>query len=255
MAIIACPYCGKRISDRMEKCPHCSATLTKQELPEVAVKQHTNNPFLNRVLNIILSIIFVICLISIWNFWSTISIGRMIGAEGLAAFTYASNLFFMKVFPLLCVISGVLFFTLYTVLQQKPTVQFIISIITTLLLGLLGFILQNNAVTSEAVPSSIVDLTKSLSLAYGFTFPVVLGSLCIVCYGRALQKSLIMQLLGTVIFFLAVILLDIILVNMFLKGLQGFSIGNLTSAIFVLAFAILTSKEFQKLLAGSINLK
>lgn len=255
MAIIACPYCGKRISDRMEKCPHCSATLTKQEPPEMGVKQHTNNPFLNRVLNIILSIIFVICLISIWNFWSTIFIDRMFGGEGLAAFAYASNLFFMKISPLLLVISVVLFFTLYTLLQQKPAAQFMISIITTLLLGALGSILQNNAVTSEAVPSSIVELTKSLSLAYGFTFPVILGSLITVSCERTLQKSLIMQLIGSVLFSLAAFLLDIFFVTELQMGMQSFSIGNLVAAIIVLVFAILISKEFQKLLTGKINLK
>ena len=39
MAIVSCPYCGKRITDRMVKCPHCSADLVKQAEQSIVTKE------------------------------------------------------------------------------------------------------------------------------------------------------------------------------------------------------------------------
>jgi uncharacterized membrane protein YvbJ len=43
MAIIACPGCGKRISDRQSRCPHCDAvigelTMSKQEQDDLQAR-------------------------------------------------------------------------------------------------------------------------------------------------------------------------------------------------------------------------
>ena len=39
MAIIKCPTCGKQITDRMEKCPHCNATLIEKKHEEQITKE------------------------------------------------------------------------------------------------------------------------------------------------------------------------------------------------------------------------
>ena len=38
MAIIVCPNCGKKVTDRMEKCPHCHAILIEQTEQPIILK-------------------------------------------------------------------------------------------------------------------------------------------------------------------------------------------------------------------------
>lgn len=254
MAIIACPYCGKRISDRMEKCPHCSATLIKLKSQETVVAEYTGNFIAKSVLNIVSAIIFVFFAFFAWKYVATIYSGRFIGINSLLAISYADTNFSQNAL-LLFPISAALFLGISVLLKQKLNFQFIVSIIVTIILSLIGFKLQENSVLSGTIPAELLTYTESLSLAFGFTFPMLLGSLYLLCHKRSLQKSLIMQLIGVAIFFFASSLLDIYLVAVLGMGTQGFSKGNLISAIIVLVFAILTSKEFQKLLTGRINLK
>ena len=41
MALITCPQCGKQVSDKAKKCPHCMLDLTPHNAPQVVARKNT----------------------------------------------------------------------------------------------------------------------------------------------------------------------------------------------------------------------
>ena len=41
MALITCPQCGKQVSDKAKKCPHCMLDLTPHNAPQVVARENT----------------------------------------------------------------------------------------------------------------------------------------------------------------------------------------------------------------------
>ena len=96
-------------------------------------------------------------------------------------------------------------------------------------------------------PQCLMD-AKSLSLGFGFAFPMVLGGLSIASYNRTLKKALIMQGILAAIFIVLSVALDLLVIVVFRMGTQGLSIANLICAITVFGIALISNKEFQQLI-------
>jgi hypothetical protein len=113
---------------------------------------------------------------------------------------------------------------------------------------MIGFGVQNKEIMNGNVPPESLMYAKSLSLGFGFAFPMVLGGLSIASYNRTLKKALIMQGGLSVGFIVLSVVLDLLVIVVFRMGTQGLSIANLISAIAVFGFALFSNKEFQHLI-------
>ena len=247
MAIIKCPSCGKKITDRMEKCPHCNAMLIEKEQKQSITKESIKSSAKESVEGVALALIMTLAVEKVWKFFAMILSGRIIGSTALTAVFFADETFYTKSIVIL-IVGAVLFCTLSILFKQRSSTQFVGGIALTILFCVIGFVVQNTSIMNMNVPPEIIDYTRQLSLGFGFAFPMIFGSFSILSYERSLKKSLLVQLILGFVFIVYSVLVEIFLLLTLKMGMAGFSLGNLIISIVILGFVILTSKEFQMLI-------
>ncbi len=247
MAIIKCPTCGKQVTDRMEKCPHCNAILIDKKYEEPITKETIKSSAKASIIGVVFAFILTLVVEKVWSIITCIYAGRFMGMVAAEAVSYAEGVFFSENLKLL-IIGAVLFCVLSILFKQKSATQFVGGIILTLLFCVIGFVMQNNAIMTSNIPPDVIDYAKSLSLGFGFAFPMVLGCLSIASYERTMKKSLLMQVVLAVAFMVLSWVLGVLLLVVLRFGTNGLNLGNLIAAVIVLALAVLTNKGFQQLI-------
>lgn len=247
MAIIKCPTCGKQITDRMEKCPHCNAVLIEKKHEEPITKEVIKSSAKDSIIGVVVALVLTLVVEKVWSIIACIQAGKFMGMVALEAVSYAESVFFSKNFALL-IIGAVLFCVLSILFKQKSATQFIGGIILTILFCVIGFVMQSSAIMKSNVPGDVLPWAKSLSIGFGFAFPMVLGCLSISSYERTLKKSLLMQVLWGVVFIVSSVLIGTLFLVVLKFGTMGLALGNLASAIIILILAVLTNKGFQQVI-------
>lgn len=247
MAIIVCPNCGKKVTDRMENCPHCHAVLIEQTEQTTITKETIKASAKDSIVGVAIATILTIALVLIWSVVATIMAGKFMGNSGAIAVSSARSVFFSENLIIL-IVGAVLFCVLSVLFNKKSGTQFVIGIIITILFCMIGFGIQNKEIMNGNVPPECLMYAKSLSLGFGFAFPMILGSLSIASYNRTLKKALIMQGVLSVGFIVLSVILDVLVIAVFRMGTQGLSIANLIGAIAVFGFALFSNKDFQHLI-------
>lgn len=247
MAIIKCPTCGKQITDRMEKCPHCNAVLIEKKHVEPITKEVIKSSAKDSIIGVVVALVLTLVVEKVWSMIACIQAGKFMGMVALEAVSYAESVFFSKNFALL-IIGAVLFCVLSILFKQKSATQFIGGIILTILFCVIGFVMQSSAIMKSNVPEDVLPWAKSLSIGFGFAFPMVLGCLSISSYERTLKKSLLMQVLWGVVFIVSSVLIGTLFLVVLKFGTMGLALGNLASAIIILILAVLTNKGFQQVI-------
>lgn len=251
MAIIACPSCGKSITDRMKKCPHCgTALLTEKESPPLT-KEEIKTAAKDNLIGVLVAFILQFFVHNLWGRIFGISIASAFGYAALSAFSHANSMFSVIIFMLL-IIEAVWLCILPRIFKGKDAYQFTICLISVIVFGLFGYIVQRFGTLHTDIPPDVIDYGLSLDIGLGFAFPVLFGGLYLASYKRTVKKYLFLQAGLSVIFFVLSIVLGYLMVYSFGMGLNGISIANLVSAIVVLALAMLTNKEFQRLITPKI---
>ena len=251
MAIIYCPHCGKQITDRMEKCPHCQSVLLQQTVQETVIKEHKKTLIKGSIINGVSSVLLTSMVLLVWYFVTLIYIIQFMGDDAGVALDYAKDLFLSKVFFLLPVVALILGI-ISVLLNKKAIIQLVVGIVFTALFATIGYILQNSAVDRDIIngkiPPQIIMYVKSLALGYGFAFPMLLGSLSVAGFVRTIKHSLVIQALLTVVFVVLTFVLGILAVVVFALGTSGVSGANFVSAILIYIISVLFSKGFRQLI-------
>ena len=247
MAIIVCPNCGKKVTDRMAKCPHCHAVLIEQVEQPIITKETIKASAKDSIAGVAIATVITVALVLVWSVIATILAGNFMGNVGAMAVGGAKDVFLSENLIIL-IVGAVLFCVLSVLFNKKSGTQFVIGIIITLLFCMIGFGVQNKEIMNGNVPPESLKFAKTLSLGFGFAFPMVLGGLSITSYNRTLKKALLMQGILAAIFIVLSVVLDILLIAVFEMGTHGLSIANLISAIAVFGVALFSNKEFQQLI-------
>lgn len=247
MAIIKCPTCGKQITDRMEKCPHCNAILIEKKHEEPITKEVIKSSAKGSIVGVVVALVLTLVVEKVWSIIACIQAGKFMGMVAAGAVSYAESAFYSKNFALL-IVGAVLFCVLSILFKQKSATQFIGGIILTILFCVIGFVMQSSAIMNSNVPGDVLPWAKSLSLGFGFAFPMVLGCLSISSYEKTLKKSLLMQVLLGVVFIVSSVLIGTLLLVVLQFGTMGLALGNLAAAIIILILAVLTNKGFQQVI-------
>lgn len=247
MAIVKCPNCGKKITDRMEKCPHCNAILIEKKQEEPITKERIKSSAKDSIISVAIALVLTLVIEKVWSIITCIYAGNFMGMIAAEAVEYAEGAFYSKNLVLL-IVGALLFCGLSILFKQKSATQFVGGVILTVLFCVIGFIMQNNAIMNSNVPIDALAYAKSLSLGFGFAFPMVWGCLSISSYERTLKKSLLMQVVLGVVFTVSSLILGVLLLVVLKMGTNGLSLGNLAAAIIILILAVLTNKGFQELI-------
>ena len=136
MAIIKCPTCGKQITDRMEKCPHCNAILIEKKHEEPITKEVIKSSAKDSIVGVVVALVLTLVVEKVWSIIACIQAGKFMGMVAAEAVSYAERVFYSKNFALL-IVGAVLFCVLSILFKQKSATQFIGGIILTILLLIL----------------------------------------------------------------------------------------------------------------------
>lgn len=247
MAIIVCPNCGKKVTDRMENCPHCHAVLIERTEQPTITNETITASVKDSIVGVAIATVLTIALVLIWSVVATIMAGNFMGNSVAIAVSSARSVFFSK--NLITLFFGAVLFCILSVFfNKKSAAQFVIGIIITVLFCIIGFSIQYSAVMKGGISADIFVFTKTLSLGFGFAFPMLLGSLSISSYNRPLKKALIMQGVLAAVFIILSVILDVLMLAVLCMGTQGLSFANLIAAITVFGAALFANKGFQHLI-------
>lgn len=254
MAIIACPSCGKSITDRMKKCPHCGTALLTKKEPLPPTKEEVKTAVKDNLIGALMAAVLTLVLYWLWKQFEVISLVPLFGYIAMVAMACANTIFNVVIFALL-VIEIVWLCLLPRLVNQKY--QFFVYIISSVAFGVIGYIVQNFAFLHFSPllvngAAEVIAYGRPFSLGLGFAFPVLFESLYLASHKRTVKKALFMQVGLSVVFLVLAVVLGVLMITVFYTGINGISIANLISAIVVFMLAILTNKEFQRLITPKI---
>ena len=248
MAIIACPACGKKVTDRMVTCPHCQAVLIRQPESKPATREEIKASVKERIVGVSTTTVFTMIIARIWWFLASIYAGRLMGDVALAAIGCASVAFYISTFVLL-IIEALIFCVQPKFLADLKLSRILLTVIVSVLFVVLGRFAQHHATLLLTRNHDILAYTQSIDLAFGAAFPLLWSSLLIATYSRNFKKALGVQGILAAVFLVASTILEVLMIVALQLGAKGFSIANLVSAALALSIALFTSKEFQRFIA------
>lgn len=250
MAIIACPSCGKNITDRMKKCPHCGTALLTEKEPLPLTKEEVKTAAKDNLIGVLMATVLTLVVYWLWSHFASISLGKFYGEIAMVAMACANTIFNVVIFALL-VIEIVWLCLLPRLVNQ--TYQFFVYIISSVSFGVIGYIVQNFAFLHFSPllvngAAEVIEYGRYYSLGLGFAFPVLFGSLYLASHKRTVKKALFLQVGLSVGFLVLSVVLGLLMTVVFYMGIHGISMANLISAIVVFVLAVLTNNEFQRLI-------
>ena len=250
MAILACPNCGKKITDRVKQCPHCGTTLRTDPKPVTDTKEALAAAVKDGLIGILVSVVLTLAVYWLWAKFATILLGHFYGDIAMVAMACANTIFNVVIFALL-VIEIVWLCLLPRLVNQ--TYQFFVYIISSVAFGVIGCIVQNFAFLHFSPllvngAAEVIAYGRYYSLGLGFAFPVLFGSLYLASHKRTVKKALFLQVGLSVGFLVLAVVLGLLMTVVFCMGIHSISMANLISAIVVFVLAVLTNKEFQRLI-------
>ena len=249
MAIIFCSQCGKKVTDRMTVCPHCQAVLIKKtETPKPVTKEEIQASLKGDVVNTAISLGITLLVAFIWSIFAVVIMGRYLGDFALAAVGYARAFFFTRGLLLLIVEAGILC-AAQIFLKKHAVVHMAVTLVVSLLFGLIArAFLPTMLIKSGIVQAEMLAYSMMASAGFSFAFPMLLGSLTILAFGRKMKTGLMLQAgLGGAFLVLSVILC-LLMTVLFGMGVNSLAAGNILTAFATLVLAALSSQGFRQLI-------
>ncbi len=249
MAIIFCSQCGKKVTDRMTTCPHCQAVLIKKTEPAKTVTvEEVKGNLKSDLINTGISLGLTLLVTYIWSIFAVILMGKYLGDTALAAVGYARGFFFTRGL-LLLVVESVILWALHIFFKKNTVVHMAATLVISLLFGLiLRAFLPALLVKSGIVEPDKLAYAMMAASGFSFAFPVLMGSLSLVAFGRKQKTGLLLQAGLSGVFLVLSVILALLMVILFGMGVNSLAAGNLLTAFVVLLLAVLSSHGFRQLI-------
>lgn len=248
MAIIFCSQCGKKVTDRMEVCPHCQSVLIKKAVPKPVTKEEVQISLKGNLVSTGIALGLTLLTAFVWSIFATIILGKFIGTEAAAAVGYVRNTFFTRGLLLLLVETAI-FCVLPVFCKGKSVLHFCLTAALALLSGLLfRTFLPAILLQGGNVEPYLLAYTMMAAPGFAFAFPVLLGALSLAGFDRPFGKGIALQAGLCAAFFVLNIILCLLMVVLFGMATGGFSMSSRIASIIVLLLAVLCSKGFRQLI-------
>ena len=245
MAILACPNCGKKITDRVKQCPHCGTTLRTDPKPVTDTKETLAAAVKDGLIGILGSVVLTLAVYWLWAKFAGFSLVRYYGDNALAAFMW-SKILFDGVLNKILLIEAVILFVFYLIFGRKEGLRLIFGILFTVIFGVVGYVVQRHGIWQDGVVAESMAYAQALIPGFGLAFPVLAGSLFLIGNKRTWIKNVLLPLGLSILFLVLAVVFGYLMVSVLDMGMYGISIANLISAIVVFAVAILTDKGFRR---------
>ena len=246
MAIVACPSCGKRITDRMEVCPHCGVALREPEAPKIPSREEAQSSVKGNIPHVLIGLALTIA-VALVVFWAAIISGRVYGQLAIVAVAYSRIVFLTRILVLL-IVEAVWLCAFPLVIKVKIRNQLIVYAASVILFSFLGCLVQHQGVIHIGdVSMEAMLYGRRFAPGFGAGFVMLLGALAIPGGNMLIRKPIVLQVILGLMYVVLFWILSAVFIT-FGMGLQCISYANIIPAVLILAFGILTSKGFQKLI-------
>ena len=244
MAIIVCPNCGEKVTNRMEKCPHCHSGLIKQAEQPAVTKKMIEASAKDGVAGVATATVLTIALVLVWSAIAISYVDQIMGVEAETAVRLARMIFLFSNLITL-IVTAVLLCIIMVFINKKPAVLFVSVLVITVLSGVAGYIIQIFGVVRVRIAYSfdprLFEYTGTLTPGFGIAFPIVLGSLSAVSYNRTFKKILVMQGILSAIFIAVSVILGVPMMYNLDMGTNALSVAILFAGISVFLIAAVTN--------------
>ena len=255
MALISCPNCGKRITDRTEICPHCNAVLIKKDDTPIVSKDSIISSGKKSIPGILIAtaeaLVFTRLLAVMFGALCNIYLGedgKRAFSEGSRAFQPNIIIILMVGLIALCVLPSIL--EKITKVRAKVFI-IVISIVLALAFGIpylsrsTAFELLASARDANGysiVGVTVIDSACCVPFFYAAALPLYQGMFCLLNQSVTNKKGYILQAIFALIALVLTLILSFIALSMLGMWTWGTALAGALASLIMLIFAGIRKK-------------
>lgn len=255
MALISCPNCGKRITDRTEICPHCNAVLIKKDDTPIVSKDSIISNGKKSIPGILIAtaeaLVFTRLLAVMFGALCNIYLGE----DGKRAFSEGSRAFQPNIIIILMV-GLIALCVLPSILEKIAKVRakvfiIVISIVLALAFGI-PYLSRSTAFALLAsardvngygiVGAAVIDYACCVPFFYAAALPLYQGMFCLLNQGVTNKKGYILQAIFALIALVLTLILSFIALSVFCMGTSGTALAGVLASLIMLILAGIREK-------------
>ena len=243
MALISCPNCGKRITDRTEICPHCNAVLIKKDDTPIVSKDSIISNVKKSILSVLVAtvetFIFTRLLAAVFGALCNVYIGE----TGKRAFIEGSRAFQFNVIIISMV--GLIALCVFPLILEKITKErakvfiIVISIVLALAFGI-SYLSEPTAfklLASAEVGVEVIDYARYVLFFYAAALPLYQGMFCLLNQSVTNKKGYILQVVFALIALVLTLILSFVALSVLNMGISGTAFAGVFAALIALIIA------------------
>lgn len=254
MALISCPHCGKRITDRTEVCPHCQTVLIQKNDTVIVSKTSVLSDGKKNILAAAIATVEAFVFTRLIGIGLGIVCNFFMGENGKRAFAEGSKAFQSNMFVILFV-GLIALCVLPTMLERITKVKartFVIavSVILALIFGV-SYCSRTSAYRlfreyTDAIGNNMGEdiffEARFVPFYYAVTIPLYQGMFFLLNYGKNGKKGYIGQAVFAAIALVITVILAVVLVAFFCMGTQGAAFAGALASLLMFIVASLRKK-------------
>ena len=248
MALISCPHCGKRITDRTEVCPHCQTVLIQKNDKVIVSKASVLSDGKKNILAAAIATVEALVFTRLIGIGLGIVCNFFMGENGKRAFAEGSKAFQSNMFVILFV-GLIALCALPTMLERITKVKartFVIAI-PVVLAVVFGFSYASgssaiNLLQKANVSPACMNYAIVVPFFYAVSLPLYQGMFYLLNRNENSKKGYIAQVVFAAIALVITVILAVVLVAFFGMGTQGAPFAGAIASLLMFIVASLRKK-------------
>lgn len=248
MAIISCPHCGKRISDRTEVCPNCNTVLIQKNDEIVVSKESILFDSKKSILGVVIATVEAFVMTRLVAVVLGVICKYFIGEHGKRAFSEGSRAFQFNMFAILLV--GLITMCVLPMILEKITKvkarTFVIAI-SVVLAVVFGFSYASGSsviklLQKANVSPEVMAFTRIVPFFYAVSLPLYQGMFYLLNRSENSKKGYIAQAFFAAIALMITVILAVVLVAFFCMDTRGAAFAGAIASLLMFIVATLRKK-------------
>lgn len=264
MALISCPNCGKRITDRTEICPHCNAVLVKKDNTPIVSKDSIISNGKKSIPGILIAtaeaLVFTRLLAVMFGALCNIHLGedgKLAFSEGSRAFQPNIIIILMVGLIALCVLPSIL--EKITKVRAKVFI-IVISVVLALVFGISylsgstaiklltsakdanGYRIVKDANGYRIVGEEIFRYARYVLFFYAAALPLYQGMFCLLNQSVTNKKGYVLQAIFALIALVLTLILSFVALSVLYMGTLGTALAGVLASLIMLILAGIRKK-------------
>lgn len=248
MALISCPHCGKRITDRTEVCPHCQTVLIQKNDTVIVSKASVLSDGKKNILAAAIATVEALVFTRLIGVGLGIVCNSFMGESGKRAFAEGSKAFQSNMLVILFV-GLIALCVLPTMLERiaKVKAQTFVIAVSVVLALIFGISYASPSVVTKLfqkanVADEIMGYARIVPFYYAVTLPLYQGMFCLLNKNGNSKKGYIAQAVFAVIALVITAILAVVGLMILCMGTLGAVFAGVIASLLMFIVASLRKK-------------